>query len=592
MIRKLFSLPLFLILLSAGITFFVFRPVLQYDFVTWDDRRHLSENVSVRHLNPVGIKEIFSKTISDTYVPLTILSFAIEYHFFKLDPFIYHLNNLLLHIACVVLIFLLVRQWGGSLGVGFFASLLFGIHPIHVESVAWITERKDVLYSLFYLLALYQYGQFLIKGEKTGYFWALGFGCLSMLAKPMALSLPLILLLMDWYKDNRDVKISLLNKIPFFLYIVPLAWLTYRLHMRNPIEDVGHGILIWIWSATFYIKSFFWPNNLLPLYTLPKPISFFHPSYLSSCLLFHVLVLCVITLPRLRLFKFAVGYYFLSAFFLFRFDEGQDLTIVADRFMYLPSVGIIILLGVGFERLMKWARYNGKYLGKCVGGMGVFVFLILGCTSSQQTAVWKDSPHFWARILEHHRDNDAITAMAHNGRGLYFMDENRLEDALRDFNQAVLLNSRFFEAFNNRASLYMKRNQDALAIQDLKTVIYINPQYSKAYNNRGYLLYKQKNYEESLKDYSKSIAIDANAYETYFNRALVYTALNRVDDAINDFSFCIQNNPGFAQAYLKRSLLYFKIRSFKKALNDAIKAKSLGIKKLEKYINQIEQVSS
>ena len=195
------------------ITFLVFSPALKGEFLVWDDDNHVVDNAHVRSLAADNIMAIFSSRVNNTYIPLTTLVFAVEYHFFKLNPFIFHFTNIILHLGvCSLVFWLALRLRLTSIGAAM-ATLIFAIHPMHVESVAWITELKDVLYAIFYLGALHVYLSY-IRFPFTGngskqkpavrfYAWTILFGILSILAKPMAVSLPFILLLMDWFVGVR-----------------------------------------------------------------------------------------------------------------------------------------------------------------------------------------------------------------------------------------------------------------------------------------------------------------------------------------------------------------------------------------------------
>jgi len=186
-------------ILIAGIIFLAFFPVLQAEILSWDDGAHLVYNQFIYSLNFENLIKIFKQSVNKTYIPLTTLSFAIEYHFFKFNAAVYHLTNLLLHIFNTILVLAIVRRMDLSFRAAVFVALLFGLHPMRVESVAWITERKDVLYAAFYLMSIYSYIGFVKEKKRGMYLWSLCFGVLSILSKPMALSLPLILLLYDWF---------------------------------------------------------------------------------------------------------------------------------------------------------------------------------------------------------------------------------------------------------------------------------------------------------------------------------------------------------------------------------------------------------
>ena len=175
------------------VTVICLLPVLQNGLLQWDDRVHLTENRQVKSLSLENIGNIFTSTVSDTYIPLTILSFAIEHHFAGWNPFVYHLDNLILHLLVVVCVYIFILQLGFSKLTAFLATMVFAIHPTRVESVAWVTERKDVLYGMFYMLALNSYLKYVKSRKMRFYVISIFMGIFSILAKPMALSLPLIL---------------------------------------------------------------------------------------------------------------------------------------------------------------------------------------------------------------------------------------------------------------------------------------------------------------------------------------------------------------------------------------------------------------
>jgi hypothetical protein len=203
MTRNLSLQKILIVVFLAVATFLVFSPVLKAGFLNWDDTTHLTGNDTIRSLNWNNVKKIFSTTVNDTYIPLSLLSYALEFRFFAYNPLVYHLDNLLLHIALVILVFYFAMQMGLNLRAAFIAALLFAVHPMRVESVAWITERKDMLYGIFYVLALMAYWQYLKNKKLSYYIWALVCCLFSIAAKPMAFSLPFALFLFDWFVKRQ-----------------------------------------------------------------------------------------------------------------------------------------------------------------------------------------------------------------------------------------------------------------------------------------------------------------------------------------------------------------------------------------------------
>lgn len=256
------SIPLFLILLIV-LVLAVFSPCVTFQFLQWDDYGHFISNPCVYSLSWYNISHLFLQTINDTYIPLTTLSFNLEYHLFGLSPFKSHLINILLHLAVVLAIFDLAINLKFSPWESFIASAIFALHPMHVESVAWVTERKDVLGILFYVLCLKQYWLYLQTHSTKNYGLSILLGFLSVLTKSMAVSIPWVLLLLDWYYQRPWSKKVLLDKLPFAVLIFPVASITF--FTLSPHPNISHhSILIGLWSFSWYLEKFIFPLTFCP----------------------------------------------------------------------------------------------------------------------------------------------------------------------------------------------------------------------------------------------------------------------------------------------------------------------------------------
>jgi hypothetical protein len=484
------------IFILIAFVFVAFFPCLKADFINLDDGGHIVENPAVQVLSLDSIKQIFTQTVNKTYIPLTTLSFAIERHFFGFNSFVFHLDNLLIYAGVVILVLLLAKRMGLSLGAGFLAALIFAIHPMKVESVAWVTERKDVLYSLFYLLALHQYWSYLKTLSIKYYCSTIFLGFLSILAKPMALSLPLILLVFDWFYGRSLSKRILIEKAPFFLYAISVGWITYALNMRNGLAIIfPQGILIWFWSLGFYLWKFFSPFQASPYYVLPHPISIFYWPYLLSVMLMGGLGLLLFRFHKNKLFVFAFLYFFCSIFFLLRFD-GKDFSAVSDRFMFLPSLGICFFIGSWVDRRIK-SRW---------GTMLFYLLLVLmGIRTNYQCQVWHDSVSFWNEVIREY----PYYYRAYNNRGAAFYQQERDDLALNDFNKAIALEPKAVKAYNNRGLIYYLKFEDRKALDDFNKAIFLDPTLPAPYMNRSLLKKAQKDYQQALQDalYAKKLGL-------------------------------------------------------------------------------------
>ena len=517
---------IFILILTA----FLFLPTLSQSFVSWDDEGHLTENLQVHSLSLENIKGIFRSDVNRTYIPLTILSFAFEYRFFGYNPFIYHLDNLLLHLGVIALLYFLTLRLGFSSNAATFAALLFGVHPMHVESVAWVTQRKDVLYSLFYLLALWRYVVYVQDKKITAYLWALVFAALSILAKPMAISLPLILCLLDWFLRRRLSLRLTFEKLPFMLTVFSFAWVTYAMNMRVIDAKLPESLLIWIWCAVFYLGKFLAPAELLVLYQLPQPITLNNLEYLSAVGLLSGLILLLICFRRNRTFLFAIGYFLMSIFFLLRFDNKQDLTIVADRFMYLPSVGICIFFGWGIHYLLQWAGDKHREIKRFIFGMTMIGLSLLGMITYGRARSWGNEQLLWEQVARRYQ-----SGLAYSQLGNYFLKKGQFSEALKNYQAAI------------------ERT----------------PSYSKPYSNRGILMLKLGRYQEAISDFDRAIQLESKEPAILFNnRGYAYMLLGRDSDALADYDHAIEVDRKYVPAYLNRATLYKDQKKYGEAMTD------------------------
>ncbi len=569
----------YLLVVFALIAFLTFFPVFKSEFLNWDDDTHLYDNSLIRTLDLANLKRIFTTTVNDTYIPLTTLSFAIEYHFWKLNPFFYHLNNLLLHIGVTSLVLLFALNLGFSLRPAILAGVLFLVHPMHVESVVWVTERKDVLYAIFYMLSMLCYLIYL-RNESTRWRFfliSLLLCSLSILAKPMALSLPLILFLCDWYKMRKWAHSALTDKIPFFLIVIPVTWMTYSLNARIPWKSLSDAILTWIWTFSFYLRKFIFCWDLTPYYVLPKPVTILNPPYLTAVCILVILLISIYRFRNSRVFLFSVLFYFLSIFFLLRFDDLRDTNIVADRFMYLPSVGFCIFIGYIVDHLLAIDRAL-----KLKWTVVLMFFALLSLKTNLQAGIWKDNITFWNYVIS---KNNYIPR-AHNHRGVALVDKKRYDSAIADFSQAIKLLPNYAKAYCNRGDVYALMGKRDLALQDLTKALEIDPFYARAYSSRGILYSKMNSYDLAIQDFTQALKIDPKSTKDYNNRGITYKLKGDYQHAIEDYSHAISLNPNFYAAYLNRGKLHKVNAKWDLAIEDFAHAIMLNPKQVQPYFER------
>lgn len=584
------------------VTAVTFSPSLFNGFSKNDDPVHLLENPTIRSLSPENFRAMFENIINTTYIPLTTVSYALEYHFFGYNPFVYHLDNLLLHLAVTALIFMFFRRLGFAETAAGIGALIFGIHPMHVESVAWITERKDVLYAVFYMSSVLLYLRYVSSENKIFYWLSLGLCFLSVLAKPMALSLPLILLLCDWWKGRRLTKAVFMEKILYCMIVAGVAFITYTYNARVPWHSAGQALMLWIWCFIFYLKKFIWPDPLCIFYQFPKPLTWSNPEFFFSALVFGAILAALYYFRKHKIFVFAVCFYFFSIFFLLRFDDLENINPVSDRFMYLPGVGFCALLGAGFASWIEDQKL--RFRKNVILGLAV-ILVLLTVKTFRQNLDWRDGSKLWSAVIhnspdlamayvhrgaEYHEKGDlkaaaedyrkAIVlkddAYAHSNLAMIYKEEKRYDEAESEYAKAVRIKPDFWGAFYDRGNLYKDTGRFALAVEDYTKAIKLLPGFAEAYANRGTAHFYNGEDDLALSDFNRAIRFDPRSINAINNRAVIFAKQNKFKKAIADFTTSIALDPGNAPVYFNRGLAYSQSGRIRSALEDFDRALSLN----------------
>lgn len=551
------------ILLIAILTvvFFSYLPALKNGFVFWDDDVHLYENITVRSLDAEHVGDIFRNTVNKIYIPLTTLSFAVEYHFFGYDPFVYHFDNVLLHLGVTALIFWLGLRLGLSAVGSGAAALVFGVHPLHVESVAWVTERKDVLYSFFYMAALISYSHYLdftrstpalqIKKSYRFLVLAVMFGILSILAKPMALSLPFILLLLDRFQGRKIGREAIVEKVPLLIAFAGITLVSYAAHARVPGKDLMEAMLIWSWTLVFYLRQFVFPIILVPVYQLPKPIVFLAPEYLLSAVVVCLLVLAMVRFRKSSWFIFALCVYIFSIFFILRYDEGRDINIVADRFMYLPSLGFCYLLGYGFQAL-----WDGRSRRWVVSATVVLIIAVvfLSMTTYRQCQIWRDSISLWRHQLKIFPDQPA----ALNNLAAALREQEEYKKAEDIYRKLMKIKSEGLSP--NFSEELMRHIQKVDYVRSLyQKAILAEPNFIDSHYNLGNFLRDIGKTPEAVAAYKQTLSLDYTYKDAHFSLGELYQKAGDDTQAIFAFDQTIALYPKNEDVYVMVASAYSKV---------------------------------
>jgi tetratricopeptide (TPR) repeat protein len=593
-------------------SFFVFLPDLRNGFVNWDDDYNVSENPYIRSFNSAFFRWAFldlSAPGADYWRPLSYLSHALDYAIWGLNPMGHHLTNNILHAVNTFLVVLLVVRlltvWQAgrltSSHGAYFAlitaattGLLFGLHPIHVESVAWVSERKDLLCALFFLLSILMYTGYVSKPKPVPgffnkqYLLSLGFFILALLSKPMAVSLPLVLLILDWYPFARittlkTFKTAFTEKTPFIALSIGLSVLTAQAQKEVGAMELMNVVplstrLIVSADAVFsYIGKMLLPLRLIPIYDYPQDVSLTSITYLVPVLsVIGITIACIYMYhsKKQRLWIVLWGYYVVTLLPVLGIVQVGYQS-MADRYTYLPSLGPFLVAGL-FVAWFYNKAVRQKKAGVVVRVAGmvlvVAVFIATSYASIRQISVWNNSLDLWNYTLN---VTSGRSPVAYYHRGNAFGEQGRYDQSIEDYSMAIALKPDYFEVYHNRGAAYHKKGQYDLAIADYTRALALKPN-SKTYNNRGDTFISKGLLDQAMEDFNTSIALNPDFDEAYSNRGVVYYLGSDYDHALRDFSRAIALNHNNATAYINRAYVHIKMHREGHAVPDLKKACELG----------------
>ncbi len=532
------------------LTCLVFIPSLSNDFVNWDDDVNLLNNPFVSGLTWQSIYEIFTTTILGNYNPLPILTFAIEQHFFGANPFIFHFNNLLLHLGSVALVYAIANRIGCTgFGAGI-AAALFAIHPMHVESVAWVSQRKDVLFGLFLLAAIYSYLKYIENDRKgKGLIFIYLFFILSCFSKIQAVAFPLILIGLDFLMEKKWDWTLLKNKTRFLT--ISLIVGVGGLVSLNNFGSIDHSlftfyerIAIGAYSFCIYIVKFIFPGKLAAVYAYPIEIPIYYYYSILPFLLFLYLMYWSVQSNKKRLF-FVLWMFFVNIVFLLQF-LGAGQAFLADRFSYIPYIGFAIGIGyvinITIEKFPKWQLSSYMLPG--------LIILFFSIKSFKQSKVWQNSNTLWTHAIEQQPD----LHIGYHNRSLYFANLKENTKALSDINKAIALNGTNANYFNSRGKLYVEKGQPQLALKDYNQAISLSPDKPDFYNHRSVAFAMLGNFQEGLTDLDKVLNMDQKYSEAYLNRALIYAHTKQFDKALQDNLSYLEHFPDAQEIWVEAGM--------------------------------------
>jgi tetratricopeptide (TPR) repeat protein len=543
--RALFQ-PRFIALLLALVTLVIYLPALHDGFVNYDDDDYVTNNRIVKNgLTPAGIHWAFTTFHAANWHPVTWLSHILDCEFFGLNPAAHHFVNALIHSANAALIFVLLLRLTNLAWPSLIVAVLFAWHPLHVESVAWISERKDVLSTFFALLTLLSYAKYVKENCRRSFWFALLFFALGLMAKPMLVTLPFVLLLFDYWPLQRTRFSSILKprlstvleKFPFFLLAAASCVVTCFAQRNEAIRTLNQVSLPLrfenaVTATATYLAQIFWPSGLAVFYPMPEKIA--PPAiFISAAAL--IFICAMVWLARKRNPCLIVGWlWFLGTLVpvigLVKVGDAAH----ADRYTYFPSVGIFIAVVFGIWILLKQSHAQKIF-------MVASLFALVACVAltEHQLRFWRDSETLFRRAIAVTENN----APAHLNLGAALETKGEPKEALAEYHEALRLDPKQFEADSNIGKLLFTQGRPAEALAYCALAVRLKPDRATLRNNLGLTLAELGRFDEALAQFAEAARLDKNYAVPRFQIGRTLLKLGRDTEALPQLFAALQIEP-------------------------------------------------
>lgn len=631
------------------ITLVAYLPIFSGDkeFTNWDDDGYVTDQPLVKNLGAENLNKLFNPhtAVILNYHPLTMISLAIDYHrgydetdnTLSIAPFAS--TNLVLHLLNTALVFIFLYRLGKKrIWLATIAALLFGIHPMHVESVAWISERKDLLYTFFFLLSGIAYLEYLDKKK----FSMLGISFIlfiaSCLSKAMAVPLPLVLLLIDYLEKRKFTVAVLLEKIPFLLVALWVGYNTIQIQATAigtvAFYNLGQRLIFASYGFCMYIIKLFAPLNLSAFYPYPDLASGSLPSfyYLMPVLALAILVVPIALFIRKRSERgreiiFGLGFFVLMIALVLQFvSVGRAL--MADRYTYISYIGPFFVLAVFLQDYIDTPKYRNLVLGITGGFAALFLLL-----TYQRVQVWQNSKTLWTDVIEKHpyefsgTGNDmhlvstgvktayknigdyyagqkmydsafyyynildlagTTDAEVYSNIGNIYAIRNDMPNALTAFSKSITYDSTNADTYLKRGLMYAQKGLHEEAIVDMNKVIHYQPEKEEAYVFRSRSLLSMKKFEEAAEASAEALQKFPDNPDLWFCKGISNISIEKYEAGITDLKQAVKYNPSSGLYYYNIASAYDKLGQKSSALQYAQQAQQHGFPVADDFIKKLE----
>lgn len=606
--------------LAVIITYYCYSDSLKNGFTNWDDPAYVTESEIIdQGLTSENIKYIFTNPLVSNYHPLSIISLVIDYQSAiknqkpgeKLDATPFHRTNLILHLLTTLMVFVFIYYLTKKkLSIAFIVALLFGIHPMHVESVAWIAERKDVLYGLFFVSGLFTYLKYLKTKRFLYFIITFLLFVLSLLSKPAAVIFPFTIFIIDFLMDDeleiksfRDIGNAIRNyfrqkrffrratweKLFLIAFAIAELIVTYKIQEQKAVADfdtftIWQRFMFASYGFIMYLYKLVFPLNLSTFYPYPTldengyiPAIF----YIAPFIVLAIVIGIYLSMRKTKVVLAGFAFYFITIVLVLQFvSVGR--AIMSDRYSYIPYIGLFLMIGY----LLHYLYHNGKKqlkllaygLALIISGWSVFLCF----ETYNQVKVWENSETLWTQTIK----NYPFVDVAYKNRGNYYGKElNMPEKALKDYEVLVAMNTQEGEIYSNLGNIYGLLKQFDKSLDAYTKAIELSPDNLNSYINRGITYSMMQKYPEAFSDFDLALEKSPGSLKVFQNRAFAYLQNGDFEKSIDDYSKVINRYPNDPINYFYRGLAYFRAGNHQEALSDFTRNMNLDPKNQESVYN-------
>ena len=546
--------PVFLYLLLIGLAFFlVYYKLLNSSFISWDDTDYVLENKDVHQFNFLNF---FSKFYIGNYHPITMLNYAMDWKLFGKSPFGYHLENIVWHFVNTLLVYVFCQKLLKNDLKSFIIAVVFSFHPTQLETVAWIAERKNLLASFFLLNSLILYLQFLGSKKNSTLLFTFLLFVLALLCKPSAIIFPFLLFTIDYYYNQPFTKKTIIQKVPFLVLSLLFSFITFKAQQSGKFINESHAFPIYerIGYAGYaifqYLYKFIIPVNLSVIYPYPtNKIGGIITGY--TLLIIIGLLVYKLYQSKKHIVLFGLLFFFINLLLVLQFIPFGEV-ITADRYMYLPIIGISVIL-------VSITSFYQKQL-KIIGIVSI---CILGSLSFLRTSVWKNSLVLFTDTLKKQPHSFVVL----NSLGAEYLLSKNYNLAYNYLNLAINENINYYKGYYNRGLLFAQTNKIDKALQDFNKAIDLK-KYSKAYVARANIYYILKDFPKAIADAELILKTEPDNVKANFVLATCFDDINQLDRALTLYNKTILLHTDDPMYFMRRAILFGKKQNYEACLND------------------------